>query len=77
MHPLIDYPEFYRHWAAHEFNFPLHEIKSVDFDTIYGGYCETCAYETFGVTVTLTNGQRHQYEREAAEVIQSLLEYKA
>lgn len=37
-------------------------ITEVEFATIYGGYCETCGYETFGFTYKLKNGQWQDIE---------------
>lgn len=70
-----DLQPLFRKWAAKKLGVKPSAIREVDFGTIYGGYCETCAYETFGAHVTLTSGKKTEIEEyEATDVIRELLE---
>ncbi len=73
---MLNDPEFqdlYAKWAAARLSIPREKIKSVDFGVIYGGYCETCQYETFGATVRLAEGRDEEIEDEATTIIAELL----
>ncbi len=36
-------------WVARRLNLDTEKVSNVNFKVIYGGYCETCGYETFGL----------------------------
>ena len=36
-------------WVARRFNLDENKVSDVDFAAYYGGYCETCGYETHGL----------------------------
>lgn len=44
-----------------EYNVPYTKVTDVDTCVIYGGYCETCSYETPGFRVSY-DGQIRQFE---------------
>ena len=37
-------------WVARKFNLDEDKVSNVDFKVVYGGYCETCGYETLGLS---------------------------
>jgi len=68
-------------WVARRFNLDADKVSDVDFKVIYGGYCETCGYETFGLEYKY-NGKYQEAElgttsvgeflEEATEILKEL-----
>lgn len=48
-------------WVSRKTKLDPDKISNVDFTMIYGGYCETCGYETTGLTFKY-NGRYQEYE---------------
>lgn len=48
-------------WVARRLNLDADKVTDVDFKVIYGGYCETCGYETFGLEYKY-NGKYQELE---------------
>jgi hypothetical protein len=63
-------------WAAKRFNLPVERIESVEFTTVYGGYCETCGYETTGVEIKV-GGSYEKFETGDIEVAELVREISA
>lgn len=63
-------------WVANRLNVDPERVSSVDFKVIYGGYCETCGYETFGLEYKL-DGKYSELElgtTSAGEFIQEAIQ---
>lgn len=64
-------------WIAERVRKDANRIYGVTFTTYYGGYCETCGYETTGLEYYF-NGTLEEFEfgsyRDAGEFIQECME---
>ncbi len=64
-------------WVANKTGQDVNKIYGVDFALIYGGYCETCGYETAGLEYYY-NGKLQEYESltyiSAGQFIQECME---
>ena len=47
-------------WVARRFHLNADLVSGVDFATYRGGYCDTCAYETTGVSFKYYNQFREE-----------------
>jgi hypothetical protein len=70
-----DLQHIYKAWAAERLGVKEENIREVTFETIYGGYCETCAYETFGAIVHMKRGQDREIEDWAGDLMSELLSF--
>jgi hypothetical protein len=66
----------YRRWAASRLGIDPADIREVVFETIYGGYCETCQYTSFGAQVYTTGNKANRtIEDDASTLMAELLTF--
>ncbi len=51
-------------WIGRMTNIDPDRITNIKFDTIQGGYCETCEYDSMGLTYNVKTGKKGQGRKE-------------